>query len=114
GTLGSERPQATAVTFFAQRAQVKVTATGTLRRGAMPARKSLVIATWAVTPNMMTAMEGGITGAITPPDAISPAALGTPYPAFRIIGISSAATAAESATAEPERLAIKVAARMAT
>ena len=43
----------------------------------MPARKSLPIETLAMTPNMMKPIDGGITGAMTPPAAISPAERGT-------------------------------------
>jgi hypothetical protein len=47
------------------------------RPGKKPARKSLPIDTLAMTPNMMKPIEGGITGAITPPAAIRPAERGT-------------------------------------
>ena len=45
--------------------------------GTMPAMNSLVIDTWAMTPNITKAMLGGITGAMMPPAAISPAERGT-------------------------------------
>ena len=47
------------------------------RPGKMPARKSWVIETLAATPKMMKPMDGGITGAMMPPAAISPAERGT-------------------------------------
>ena len=41
--------------------------------GTMPAKNNLVIDTLAATPKMMKPMEGGITGAMMPPEAIRPA-----------------------------------------
>jgi hypothetical protein len=43
----------------------------------MPARNSLPIDTLAMTPKTINPIDGGITGAITPPAAISPAERGT-------------------------------------
>lgn len=82
--------------------------------GTMPARNSLVMDTLAATPKMMKPMEGGITGAMMPPAAISPAERPTSYPAARIMGMSSAASAAVSATAEPDSDAMMMAAMTAT
>ena len=73
-----------------------------------------VIETPAATPNMMKPIDGGMTGAMMPPAAINPQARGTLYPASRIIGIRIAASAAVSAIAEPDRLAITTADRIAT
>ena len=58
---------------------IQVTASETPIRmpGTMPAMNSLEMDTLAATPKMMKAIDGGITGAITPPAAISPADLGT-------------------------------------
>ena len=39
----------------------------------MPARNSLVIETLPATPKMIMPIDGGITGAMMPPAAISPA-----------------------------------------
>ena len=44
--------------------------------GKMPARNSWVMETLAATPNRMKPMEGGMTGAMMPPAAISPAERG--------------------------------------
>ena len=57
--------------------QVSSRARPIIRPGKMPARNSLPIDTLAITPNTMRPMEGGITGAITPPAAIRPAERGT-------------------------------------
>src|SRR5882672_3967147 len=50
-----------------------------MRPGKMPARNSLPIETLATTPKMMKPIDGGITGAITPPAAMSPDARGTAH-----------------------------------
>ena len=47
-------------------------------------------------------MDGGITGAMMPAEAISPAERALSWPAETIIGSSSAVSAAASATAEPD------------
>ena len=39
----------------------------------MPARNSLVIDTLPATPKMIKPMDGGMTGAMMPPEAIRPA-----------------------------------------
>ena len=39
----------------------------------MPAKNNLVMDTLAATPKMMKPIEGGITGAMIPPEAIKPA-----------------------------------------
>lgn len=80
----------------------------------MPARNSLLIDTLAATPNTTKPMEGGITGAMMPAEAISPPARALSCPAFTIMGSSNAASAAVSATAEPDSAASMQAARMAT
>ncbi len=82
--------------------------------GTMPARKSLLIDTLAATPNTTKPMDGGMTGAMMPADAISPPARALSWPAFTIMGSSRAASAAVSATAEPDSAASMQAARMAT
>ena len=44
------------------------------RPGTMPARNNLVMETLPATPKMIMPMEGGITGAMMPPEAIKPEA----------------------------------------
>ncbi|MCY1551452.1 hypothetical protein D9M68_877850 [compost metagenome] len=44
------------------------------RPGTIPARNSLLIDTLAATPNTTKPMEGGMTGAMMPADAINPPA----------------------------------------
>ena len=80
----------------------------------MPARKSLPMETLAATPKMTKPMEGGMMGAMMPAEAMRPPARALSWPAAAIIGSSRAASAAVSATAEPESAAIMTAARMAT
>src|SRR5690606_24800129 len=70
--------------------------------GTMPARNSLEIDTLADTPKMISPMLGGITGAMMPAEAISPADRFLSYPAAVIMGSSRAVMAAASATADPE------------
>jgi hypothetical protein len=82
--------------------------------GTIPAMKSCVIDTFAATPKTMNAIDGGMTGAIIPPEAMRPAERGTLYPALAIIGMRIAARAAVSAAADPEMLAMITAAMMAT
>ena len=82
--------------------------------GTMPARKSLEIDTLADTPKITNAMLGGITGAMMPAEAIRPAERALSWPAATIMGNSRDASAAASATAEPERAAMMTAAMMAT
>ncbi len=89
-------------------------ATAIIRPGKIPARNSLVIETPPTTPNRMKPMDGGMIGAMIEAEAISPAARPGSCPALRIIGNSNAPSAAASATAEPERLAITQAAKIAT
>jgi len=57
---------------------------------------------------------GILIGAMMPADAISPPARALSWPARTIIGSSSAASAAVSATADPDSAAISTAARMTT
>ncbi len=70
--------------------------------------------TLAATPKITKGIEGGITGAMMPAEAIRPPERPLSWPAFTIMGSSSAASAAVSATAEPESEAIMTAARMVT
>jgi hypothetical protein len=58
-------------------AQAAISDTAIIRPGTMPPRNSAVIDTLAATPKMMKAMDGGITGAMTPPAAMRPADRGT-------------------------------------
>ncbi len=80
----------------------------------MPARNSLVIETLAATPKMTKPMEGGMMGAMMPALAIRPPALALSWPAATIIGSSSEASAAVSATAEPDSEAMITAATITT
>ncbi len=80
----------------------------------MPARNSLVIDRPPATPKMMKPMLGGMIGPMIAAEAIRPPERPAPWPERTIIGISSAASAAASATAEPDRLAITQAAKMPT
>ena len=57
--------------------QVMTSDTPISRPGTMPAMNSWLIDTFAATPKMMKAIDGGMTGAITPPAAIRPADRGT-------------------------------------
>jgi hypothetical protein len=82
--------------------------------GKMPARNSLVMETPLTTPKITNPMLGGITGPMIPAAAISPPDMALSWPALTIIGISSAESAAASATAEPERAERMHAAMMAT
>ena len=104
------------VTFSrrATKCQVTAMATPMSRPGTMPARNSLPMETLPATPKMMKAMEGGITGAMTPADAMRPPARPLSWPALTIMGSSSAASAAVSATAEPESAAMRQPASTAT
>jgi hypothetical protein len=58
-------------------AQATTSEVAIIRPGTIPPMKSAVIETLAATPKMMKAMEGGMTGAMTPPAAIRPAERGT-------------------------------------
>jgi hypothetical protein len=89
-------------------------ATPSMRPGTMPAMNSLPIDTLAATPKITKPIDGGMTGAMMPADAMSPPARAGSWPARRIIGSSSAASAAVSATADPDSAAISTAARMVT
>lgn len=80
----------------------------------MPAMNSREMETLAATPKTMKPMEGGITGAMIPDAAISPAERSGLCPAATIIGRSSAASIAASATADPDSAAISTAATMVT
>ena len=53
--------------------QVTISAAPISRPGTMPAMNSLEIDTPPITPNRMKPIDGGITGAMMPPAAISPA-----------------------------------------
>lgn len=72
------------------------------------------IETLAATPKMMKAMLGGITGAMIPDAAIRPAERAGLWPAATIMGSSSAANIAASATADPDSAAIMTAAKIVT
>ena len=81
----------------------------------MPARNSFEIETPPATPNITKPMLGGMTGrddAAGGDEARRDIALS--WPAATIIGTSSAASAAASATAEPDSEARMQEARMAT
>jgi hypothetical protein len=82
--------------------------------GKMPARNSLEIDTLPATPKMTNPIDGGITGPITPHAAIRPPERALSWPAFTIIGSSSAVSAAASATAEPDNADNRQAATIAT
>ena len=89
-------------------------ATPISRPGTMPAMNSLLIDTLAATPKITKPIDGGMIGAMMPAEAIRPPARALSWPARTIIGSSSAASAAVSATAEPDSAAIMQAAKMAT
>jgi hypothetical protein len=82
--------------------------------GKMPARNSLEIDTLAATPKITKAIDGGITGPMTPEAAMSPPHRALSWPAATIMGSSSAVSAAASATADPDRADSRMAARIAT
>ncbi|MNT94698.1 hypothetical protein D3C72_2364380 [compost metagenome] len=82
--------------------------------GTIPARNSLLMDTLAATPKITKPMDGGITGAMMPADAMSPAERSLLWPAATIMGSSREASAAASATAEPDTAARITAAMMAT
>src|SRR6476660_1451777 len=82
--------------------------------GTMPARNSFVIDTPPTTPKIKNPMLGGMTGPMMPAAAINPPEAALLWPALVIIGISSAESAAASATAEPDRADKMQAAMMAT
>jgi hypothetical protein len=74
----------------------------------------LVIETLAATPKMTNAIDGGMIGPITAAEAIRPPDLARSWPALTIIGSSSAASAAASATAEPDSADSRQAATITT
>ncbi|MOA32131.1 hypothetical protein D3C78_1533230 [compost metagenome] len=82
--------------------------------GTMPAMNSLEIDTPEATPKTMKPMLGGMIGAMMPPAAIRPAERSRLCPARTIIGTSRAASAAASATAEPDSEASRQEAMIAT
>ena len=94
--------------------QTKPSASPIMMPGAIPAKKSLEIDTPLTTPKMMNGMDGGMIGAMIPPVAINPAESPGSYPARFIIGRSTMPSAAVSAAAEPERLAISTEAMIVT
>jgi hypothetical protein len=77
-------------------------------------KKSLVIDSCETTPNSTSGIAGGRIGAMQPAPAMRPAERGTLYLASRISGITTAASAAVSAAAEPEMLASTRPAMIAT
>ena len=80
----------------------------------MPVKKSLVIDSCDTTPNSTSGIAGGRIGAMQPAPAMRPAERGTLYFASRISGITTAASAAVSAAAEPEIAASTSPAMIAT
>ena len=94
--------------------QVMASAMPSSTPGTMPARNSLLMDTLAATPKITKPMDGGMTGAMMPAEAISPAERALSCPAATIMGSSSDARAAASATAEPDTAARITAAMMAT
>ena len=70
--------------------------------------------TLAATPKITNAMLGGMTGAMMLAEASKPAERALSCPAAVIMGSSKAARAAASATAEPDKAAIKQAETIAT
>lgn len=82
--------------------------------GAMPAINSLLMESPLETPKIMSGMEGGIMGRNNPAGTDKPGGAVYRIVGLRIIGTSSAATAAVSATAEPDRLAMIIAASTPT
>ena len=67
-TLGAGRTFSRLATIH----QVMPIASPISKPGTMPARNSLVIDTLPATPKMISPMDGGITGAMMPPEAIRP------------------------------------------
>src|SRR5258707_8641369 len=96
--------------FLATSHQVTAIDTPIRRPGTIPARNSLLIETLAATPKMTKPIDGGITGAMIPAEAMRPPALALSWPALTIIGNNSEAKAAVSATADPDSAAIRQAA----
>jgi hypothetical protein len=77
-------------------------ATPISRPGTMPARKSLVIETPAATPKTTKPIEGGMTGAMMPPTRSGRRAVDIGSRPAHHRQQDRAASAAVSATAEPE------------
>src|SRR5690606_23586159 len=84
------------------------------RPGKMPAKNSLDMETLAVTPKMTKPMDGGMIGPMTPDAAMSPPERHLSWPAATSIGSNKAASAAASATAEPDSAERRHAEMMAT
>ena len=82
--------------------------------GTMPAMNNLEIDTFPATPKITKPMLGGMTGAMMPAEAIKPAERARSCPAATIMGKSKEASAAASATAEPDKAAMMTAAMMVT
>ncbi|MNV92359.1 hypothetical protein D3C71_1869470 [compost metagenome] len=57
-------------------AQVATSASAIISPGTMPAMNSLVMEMLLTTPSMTNPMDGGMTGAMMPPDAMRPDARG--------------------------------------
>ena len=85
-----------------------------IKPGTIPAMNSLEMDTLAATPKITNAMLGGMTGAMMLAEASKPAERALSCPAAVIMGSSKAARAAASATADPDKAAIKQAETIAT
>ena len=94
--------------------QVRQSATPSITPGAMPARNNLEIDTLAATPKITKPIDGGMIGAMMDAEASRPADRALSWPAWAIMGSNSAARAAASAKAEPDKAAMMTAAMMAT
>ena len=82
--------------------------------GTMPAMNNFEMDTLPATPKITKPMLGGMTGAMMPAEAISPAERPRSCPAATIMGSNKEAKAAASATAEPDKAAMITAAMMVT
>ena len=93
---------------------VATSAPASINPGKMPAKNSFVIETLAATPKTTKPMLGGMIGAMIPAEAIRPAERALSWPAATIIGSSKVASAAASATADPDSAASRHAAAIVT
>ena len=94
--------------------QVMTSETASISPGKMPAKNSFEIETLAATPKTTKLMLGGMIGAMMPAEAIRPAERARSWPAATIIGSNRVASAAASATAEPDSAARRQAATIVT